>query len=116
MAIGVKHNHGVRYRQIAEVLASLGLRYFLSLLDLERWVPFGRGRHEHARRRGAASQPEQVRAAIEALGATFIKLGQIASTRADLLPPDYQAELAKLQDEAPTVASTIIRDTVAQEL
>ena len=36
--------------------------------------------------------------ALEELGPTFIKLGQVLSTRADLLPPDFQAELAKLQD------------------
>jgi len=54
--------------------------------------------------------------ALEELGATFIKLGQILSTRADLLPPEYQAELAKLQDAAPPVPWPAIRDTVTAEL
>ncbi len=54
--------------------------------------------------------------ALEELGATFVKLGQILSTRADLLPPDYQAELAKLQDAAPPVPWEVIAETLGMEL
>jgi ubiquinone biosynthesis protein len=57
-----------------------------------------------------------VRQALEELGATFIKLGQILSTRADLLPPEYQAELAKLQDSAPPVRATDVKAIIASEL
>ena len=45
------------------------------------------------------SRPLHLRLALEELGTTFIKLGQILSTRADLLPPDYLAELTKLRTE-----------------
>jgi ubiquinone biosynthesis protein len=54
--------------------------------------------------------------ALEELGTTFIKLGQILSTRSDLLPPEYQAELARLQDAAPPVAPDLVRETVVAEL
>jgi ubiquinone biosynthesis protein len=54
--------------------------------------------------------------ALEELGATFIKLGQILSTRADLLPIDYRVELAKLQDGAPFVPSEQISETIEAEL
>lgn len=47
--------------------------------------------------------PVRLRLALIALGTTFIKLGQVLSARSDLLPPDYLAELAKLQDEVPPV-------------
>jgi len=57
-----------------------------------------------------------VRKALEELGPTFIKLGQILSTRADILPPEYIAELAKLQDQAPAVDSSIIEEIIAREL
>jgi len=44
------------------------------------------------------SVPERIRMVLEELGPTYIKLGQIASTRADLLPPDWVDEFKKLQD------------------
>jgi ubiquinone biosynthesis protein len=50
------------------------------------------------------------------LGTSFIKLGQMLSTRADLLPPEYQAELAKLQDQAPPVPRTLIEETLVADL
>jgi ubiquinone biosynthesis protein len=45
--------------------------------------------------------PQRVRLALQELGPTFVKLGQILATRIDLLPPDWIAELEKLQDQAP---------------
>ena len=45
--------------------------------------------------------PVRLRLALTELGTTFIKLGQVMSARSDLLPPEYIAELAKLQDEVP---------------
>jgi len=56
----------------------------------------------------AANRPERIRATLEELGATWVKLGQILSTRRDLLPPAYQEELAKLQDDATPVPSEVI--------
>ncbi|WP_236545085.1 ABC1 kinase family protein [Tropicimonas marinistellae] len=47
--------------------------------------------------------PERMRRALEEMGPTFVKLGQILSTRVDLLPPDYIRELEKLRDRVPTL-------------
>lgn len=47
--------------------------------------------------------PARIRRALEDLGPTFIKLGQILATRVDLFPPDWIAEFSKLQDAAPAV-------------
>ena len=105
-----------RSRQIAEALARHGLGYLVGLLGLERFVPFHRGLLGHPRRDRPYTRPEHVRMALEELGATFIKLGQILSTRADLLPPEYQAELAKLQDAAPPVPWEVIEETLGMEL
>jgi len=44
------------------------------------------------------SEPERMRMAIEELGTTFVKLGQLLSTRTDLLPPASYKELSKLQN------------------
>jgi ubiquinone biosynthesis protein len=105
-----------RYRQVAEILARHGLGYLVGILGLERFVPFHRGILGHPRRPEPYTRPEHVRMALEELGATFTKLGQIVSTRSDLVPPDYQAELAKLQDAAPTVSIEEIREALLTEL
>lgn len=61
------------------------------------------------------SRPEHVRRALEELGPTFIKLGQILSTRADLLPAAYQVELAKLQDAAPSLDAGVVGSVIESE-
>lgn len=58
----------------------------------------------------------RVRLALADLGPTFIKLGQVLSVRPDILPPDVIAELAHLQDDAPTVPFPAIRQVVEEEL
>lgn len=64
----------------------------------------------------ANARPLHLRLALEELGTTFIKLGQILSTRADLLPPEYLVELQKLQDSAPPVAFEEIEQALVTEL
>ncbi len=59
--------------------------------------------------------PERLRKVIEDLGPTFIKLGQILSTRGDLVPAPYRAQLAKLQDSAPPVPGDDIRRIIEEE-
>jgi ubiquinone biosynthesis protein len=105
-----------RSRQIAEVLARHGLGYLVNVFGLERYVPFHRGLLGHAPRDTPYTPPEHLRLAIEELGATFAKLGQLLSTRADLLPPAYQRELALLQDRVPSVPSDAIVAVVEAEL
>jgi ubiquinone biosynthesis protein len=104
-----------RERQIAEVLVRCGLSYLADVVGLERLV-------SHAQRLAGRAPaevhtpPEKLRSALEQLGPTFIKLGQLLSTRADLLTPDYRAELAKLQDAAPAVPSEVVTDSIEREL
>ena len=109
-------DHRDRYRQIAETLSRHGLGYLVGVLGLERRVPFHRGLLGHEPREEPYTQPEHVRLALEQLGATFVKLGQILSTRSDLLGPEYQVELAKLQDAAPAVPGDAIRELITREL
>ncbi|HYY46452.1 MAG TPA: AarF/ABC1/UbiB kinase family protein, partial [Candidatus Angelobacter sp.] len=95
------------------MLARHGLGFLISIAGLERFVPlqrfFNRGYEQ------PLSRPEHVRRALEELGPTFIKLGQILSTRADLLPASYQVELAKLQDEAPPLKREVVTSIVESE-
>src|SRR5436305_5613261 len=117
MAYFLHHrSHLRRYRQITGVLTRHGLGFLVSAFGLERFVPFSKRVLGRSRRRQRATRPERLRMALEELGASFIKLGQIISTRADLLPPEYQVELAKLQDQASPVSRTIIEETLVAEL
>lgn len=107
--------HLKRYRQIAEVLIRHGLGFLVDAFRLKRFVPFRQDDREQDAAQRSGSQPEHVRLALEELGATFIKFGQILSTRSDLLPPEYLKELAKLHDDATPVASDAIAELVAAE-
>ncbi len=62
------------------------------------------------------SLPVRLRRVLEDLGPSFVKLGQIASTRADVLPPEVIAELRKLQDAVPPIAFAEARDAIEQSL
>ena len=53
---------------------------------------------------------------LEELGPTFVKVGQILSTRADLLPPPFVEELARLQDEAPQLSAEEVRTAIEEGL
>ena len=60
--------------------------------------------------------PEGARRALQDLGPTFVKLGQILATRVDLLPPEWIAELEKLQDRAPASPYPEVRAQLADDL
>lgn len=60
--------------------------------------------------------PARIRRALEELGPTFIKLGQILATRVDLFPPEWIAEFSKLQDAAPAVAFAELREQLTMDL
>lgn len=60
--------------------------------------------------------PARLRLALESLGPIFVKLGQVLSTRPDLLPPDYAAELAKLQDKVPPFDAALSRRQIEDSL
>ncbi|MBL4622522.1 MAG: ubiquinone biosynthesis protein UbiB [Immundisolibacteraceae bacterium] len=59
--------------------------------------------------------PARVRQAMEEMGPTFVKLGQILATRVDLLSPEWIAEFEKLQDRAPPVAFALIEQQLSED-
>lgn len=61
-------------------------------------------------------KPEQFAADLEKLGPTFIKLGQVLSTRQDLLPADYTRALERLQDDVEPIGFDEVRAAVELEL
>jgi len=58
---------------------------------------------------GAGSFPRELRLALEELGPTFVKLGQLLTARSDLAPAHLQQELSKLQDHAPSIPSAKLK-------
>ncbi len=100
-----------RVRDISAVLARYGFGEVLGKMG------FGPKRSEPAdsEARGR-SWATRLRMALEELGPSFVKLGQIMSTRADLLPPELIAELTKLQDSVPPVAFAEIKEQVERSL
>jgi ubiquinone biosynthesis protein len=105
-----------RERQIAEILLRHGMEYLVGVLGLDRWVSLERRVLGHGPAAGLPTRAEDLRLALEELGPTFIKLAQVLSTRADLLPQDYQDELAKLQDTGPRIAPEVVKATIDREL
>jgi len=74
---------------------------------------FGRSR---GKAKSGLPDPVRIRHALEDLGPSFIKLGQLMSTRADVFPPDYIEEFSKLQDSVPPVPFEQIRQLIESEL
>ncbi len=73
-------------------------------------------RMEHAADLARLSPPEQLRRALEELGPTFVKLGQVMAGRADLLGPAWIAELEKLHSSAPPVDIGLLRAQLTEDL
>lgn len=78
-----------RFRQISRTLVRHGYG-FLVEQSRPRWL--------RPLRRPGAPPAQHLRLALEELGPTFVKLGQILSTRPDIIPPAFAAELSRLQD------------------
>jgi ubiquinone biosynthesis protein len=107
---GVRHLR--RFQQIAQILARHGFGELLDLLGAAPVFPLARA----LRRRPSLGPPQRLRMALEELGPTFVKLGQVLSTRPDLLPPAYIAELARLQDTVPPEPWEPVRAQLEAEL
>jgi len=118
--VGRTYRNLNRYRQILSVFFKYGFDDIIELLKIDQYIEIGlqmisRKRGERVER---LSRAVRVRMAVEELGPTYIKLGQILSTRPDLVPVDFVRELAKLQDKVPSFpfsdVTRIIRDETGQ--
>jgi ubiquinone biosynthesis protein len=103
-----------RFREVVSVLTKYGLADWISRLDLE----FAKGWFKSADRQRLAdlSLEARIRLALSDLGTTFIKLGQVLSTRADLVGPALATELAKLRDDVQADPPEVVKKTVEAEL
>lgn len=103
-----------RWRRSLVIVGKL-LPFVLAFLrDRRRWILFGRP----ARRDGDhhARRAERLTATIAGLGPTFIKLAQVFSARADIIPEPYLGSIGKLQDRVPPVPYEDICRVIEAEL
>ena len=101
-----------RMRQITQVLARHGFGEIATRMGLP-----GASSAEAGPRAPSMQQlGVRIRLVLQDLGTTFVKLGQILSTRADLLPAELITELERLQDDVPPVEAARIREVIEEEL
>lgn len=104
-----------RFRRFIDIWS-----FFIALLtglwlDAKPWSYSG-GVTEEKKAVRRRSQAIWIRETFLDLGPTFIKVGQLFSTRADLFPPEYVEELAKLQDRVPAFSYEQVEAIVQQDL
>src|SRR5437773_110669 len=111
MVVSLKPERLKRYKDVAMLLIKYGRSDLISQAGLEGSI----GASEIAKETVGASAEELV-GDLERLGPTFIKLGQLLSTRADLLPSPYIEALTKLQDQVEPFSFEEVERIVQTEL
>ena len=116
--VGRTYRNLNRYRQILAILFKYGFGDLLERLKIEQYIEVGLQLISRNKRDRLAklSRAERVRMAFEELGPTYVKLGQILSTRPDLVPVDFTREFSKLQDEVPSFAFNEVSKIIETEL
>ena len=103
-----------RYVQVLEVLGRNGFADLAERIGIDRLIDRGReilgaarnGEREHL------PVPQRVRRMFEELGPTYVKFGQMLSTRPDLIPPEWADDFKKLQNDVPGVSFDLVEKTL----
>ncbi len=105
-----------RLRRIVAVLSQHGFGHVVDRMHLRRFSPLRRWRPSLEEQLEPMSVGRRLAAACNELGPTFIKLGQLATTRPDLIPAEVLAELCTLQDHVAPFDNSVARATIEDEL
>ena len=107
-------SHQARLRELWRIAASYRIDTHFPLEDAPQLQPLARLIRLHPAAWGKQHQPNAIKYAIEDMGTLFLKLGQLLSTRRDLVPPEIIEQLIQLQDQvkpfSPDIAIAQIQD------
>lgn len=106
-----EHSRARQYAALARLLLRHGRSDLLSGAGLDEYAA-----ESEVEGAGTTDRAESFTADLEAMGPTYVKLGQLLSTRFDLLPPAYTEALSRLQDEAEPFSSEQARALIEEEL
>ncbi|HEY4596428.1 MAG TPA: AarF/UbiB family protein [Thermoanaerobaculia bacterium] len=109
MALSLKPEHLKRYTDIARLLIQHGRSDLVKTMEVD--LP-----DDQVVEGAVTGDPEKLARDLEALGPTFIKLGQLLSTRSDLLPAPYLDALARLQDKVEPFPFQEVEEIVSTEI
>ncbi len=115
-SIGRTYRHLNRYSQILAILFKYGFGDMVERLRIDQYIEAGFQMISKTRRVEKMTRMERIRMVFQELGPTFVKMGQILSTRPDLVPVELVHELAVLQDKVPARPFTEIETTLEIEL
>src|SRR5687767_8644685 len=111
MALSLKPEHLRHYKDLALLLFKYGRRDLVARAGLMELLP-----QEPERDAQAEAAADSLAADVERLGPTFIKLGQLLSTRPDIVPPAYAQALARLQDKCEPLPYADVARVLREEL
>ena len=105
-----------RYNKLFSVLTKYGFKDVMANKQLQKLVPNSYLKeHPDTLKSLSFSTYERIRMVLEELGPTYVKLGQIFSSREDILPPDLIKELEKLQDHVATPNHFNVNEVIEKE-
>lgn len=113
---GIAFRRARRFQQVVNVLVKYGFGEAMTRIRVWEAVNFERRILRRKPKLPELTTPQRLRVALEELGPTFIKIGQLLSTRPDLVPPEFLVELKKLRTSVYFVPTDIIRSIVESEL
>jgi ubiquinone biosynthesis protein len=112
--LGQAVKNAQRLRVIIAVFAKHGFVDIVDRMDLGKFLPSRLA--AFAEEQADRTTPERLRLAFEELGPTFVKLGQLLSTRPDLIPESFIEEFTRLQDDVQPLPFEVVRGVVEKEL